>query len=120
MSGHRDRLPVAEGRIAASPAEGASVAGRASVAERDGAGERAPGALMRQAAEGLGDMLTVLMCSLEQLNRQPMTPRANHLLACADIAACRAGQLLWQALDAGEGAGPAVPPGPASCMEIRP
>ena len=79
-----------------------------------------PGLLTPQAADGLGDMLTVVLVSLEQLAGQALTQRASRQVARADTAAHRAGEMLWQALDADVRRDAACLPSPALPHESRP
>ena len=50
--------------------------------------------------EDLSDILTVVMCCLEQLARQPLTQTAQRQVARANAATSRFGPLLWQLVDA--------------------
>ena len=50
--------------------------------------------------EDLSDILTVVMCCLEQLARQPLTQTAQRQVARAKAATSRFGPLLWQSIDA--------------------
>ena len=63
----------------------------------DDAGGTAAGALTPQGVEDLSDTLTIVLCSLERLAREPLTQAAQHQLAQASAATCRSGEILWQA-----------------------
>lgn len=73
--------------------------------------------LTPQAADDLSDMLTVVMCSLEQLASLPTTRAARLHVERADAATRRAGQLLWHVAGAERSLDPAAPLSPRSIRE---
>ena len=83
------------------------------------AGGTAPGGLTPQGMEDLSDMLTIVLCSLERLAREPLTQAAQHQLAQASAATSRSGEILWHAVGA-RSLGPATPPYLPSHLEQRP
>ena len=90
----------------------------ADVVGRDDAGESALTVLTPQAADDLIDMLTVVMCCLEQLARQPLTQTAQRQVARSSAAMSRSRQLLWQPVGA-TSLGPVVSPHLPSHLEKR-
>ena len=104
--GHRHGPPQAVGQPATA------------IAGRDEAGGSAAAVLTPQMVDDLSDTLTVLMCCLEQLARQPLTQAARRQVAQADAATSRSSQLLWQSVRA-RSLGPVVPPHLPSRLEGR-